>query len=152
MWFTSWNSHWAHLPIIIEWNYIWEILQCGIWHKNNVACVGTCRDRYIAHPPLFLEYPIFAMHLLLFRIWRNRGHEMEGHAKTGAMVYKPRLQFTCFTRRFGLGLKAGILSFFAQNLRNTSLSKRFFFVELVEALAHEVSHKNHFSTRRAKSH
>ena len=53
------------------------------------------------------------------------------------MVYKPRLQLTCLTRRFGLGHKDGILSFLAQYLRNTSLSKHAFFVELEEALAHK---------------
>ena len=57
--------------------------------------------------------------------------------KNRAMVYKPRLQLTCLTRRFGLGHKDGILSFLAQYLRNTSLSKHSFFVELEEAFAHK---------------
>ena len=57
------------------------------------------------------------------------------------MVYKPRLQLNCFTRRFGLGHKDGILSFFAQYLRNTSLSKRVLLDEL-EALTHEIKQTN----------
>ena len=62
--------------------------------------------------------------------------------KKQAMVYKPRLQLTCFTRRFGLGHKDGILIFFAQYLWNTSLSKRVFLDELEEALAHEITQNN----------
>ena len=58
------------------------------------------------------------------------------------MVYKPRLQLTCFTRRFGLGHKDGILSFLAQYLQNSLLSKRVFFVELEEALAHKIAQNN----------
>ena len=58
------------------------------------------------------------------------------------MVYKPRIQLTCFTHRFGLGHKDGILSFFAQYLRNTSLSKRVFLDELEEALAHDITQNN----------
>ena len=109
-------------------------------HKR-LACTCKVDPMMYAH----LDWDTFSI--------TTRGGPLGGRpCKNRAMVYKPRLQFTFFTRRFGLGLKALILSFFAQNLRNSSLPKRVFFVELVEALAHEVSHKNHFSTRRAKSH
>ena len=75
------------------------------------------------------------------------------------MVYKPRLQFTCFTRLFGLEYKYGILSFLAQNLQNSFLAKRAFGAELEEALAQDVTQEilaydenNHSSLINTNNH
>ena len=54
-----------------------------------------------------------------------RGGPLGGRpCKKRAMVYNPRLQFTFFTRLFGLGFKAGIRSFFAQKALNSLVTTR----------------------------
>ena len=74
----------------------------------------------------------------------TRGGPLGGRpCKNRATEYRPgRHQLTFFTRRFGLGLKVGILIFLAQNLRNSSLHRRVSFVELLEAFVHE-GHMQH---------
>lgn len=72
----------------------------------------------------------------------TRGGPLGGRPRRNrATEYRPgRHQLTFFTRRFGLEFKVGILSFLAQNLRNSFLHRRVSFVELLEAFEGHMQH------------